>query len=98
MYLIIVMNWDIVISWGTRNLVLSSGGREFSLWYLSTITGIFVGNFVLIDATSSFLVAVFIQNNLDDVKVEVQTSNFVVLKLHDEQFHLPSGFLCLKEM
>ena len=37
-YLIIVTNWLMVSSWGTRNFVLSSNGRSFSLWYLSTIT------------------------------------------------------------
>lgn len=33
-----VTNWLMVNSWGTRNFVLSSNGRSFSLWYLSTIT------------------------------------------------------------
>ena len=37
-YLIIVTNWLMVSSWGTRNFVLSSNGRSFSLWYLSTMT------------------------------------------------------------
>lgn len=33
-----VMNWVMVSSSGTRNLVLSRRGRYFSFWYLSTIT------------------------------------------------------------
>ena len=37
-YLIIVTNWDIDNSCGTRNFVLSRIGNCCSLWYLSTIT------------------------------------------------------------
>jgi len=46
-----------VISCGTRNLVLSNEGNDISLWKRSTITGTFVGNLTRMAATSSFLVA-----------------------------------------
>jgi hypothetical protein len=36
-HLIIVTNCDMVISWGTKNLVLSKGFKDFSLLYRSTI-------------------------------------------------------------
>ena len=41
-YLIIVTNWLIDRSWGTRNLVLSRTGKSFSFPYLSTMTYIWV--------------------------------------------------------
>lgn len=37
-HLMMVTNWVIVSSWGTRNFVLSRGGKYFSLWYRSIIT------------------------------------------------------------
>lgn len=52
-----VRKFAIVNSCGTRNFVLSRFGRVFSLWYLSTMIGILVGNLARMRATSSFRVA-----------------------------------------